>query len=82
MFKVPAQQKSGTHSRDGTTFILLSKFSKMGCTMLGDEFFSRVYQLVPLTPVAGSNLLEKKVLILGTFPQNSEFLELFQVMSK
>jgi len=35
-----------------------------------------------LAPVAGSNLLEKKVSILGTFPQNSEFLELFQVMSK
>jgi len=37
-----------------------------------------------LTPVAGSNLLEEleKVSILGTFPQNSEFLELFQVMSK
>ena len=35
--------KSGSHSRDGTTTILLSKFSRIGCTMLGDEYFSRVY---------------------------------------
>jgi len=37
-----------------------------------------------VTPVnyEGSNLLEEKVLILETFPQNSECLELFQVMSK
>ena len=35
--------KSGSHSRDGTTTILRSKLSKMGCTMLGDEYISRVY---------------------------------------
>jgi hypothetical protein len=35
-----------------------------------------------LTLVAELNLLKKKVPILRTFPQNSEFLELFQVMSK
>ena len=35
-----------------------------------------------LTPVAGLNLLEEKVPILGTFSQNSESLELFQIMSK
>jgi len=34
---VPESQgwKSGSHSRDGTTTILQSKFSKMGCTILG-----------------------------------------------
>jgi len=32
-------RKSGSHSRDGTTTILLSKFSKMRCTMLGDNYF-------------------------------------------
>jgi len=36
-------QKSGSHSRDCTTTILLPKFSKLWCTMLGDEYFSRVY---------------------------------------
>ena len=36
-------RKSGSHSRDCTTTILLPKFSKMWCTMLGDEYFSRVY---------------------------------------
>jgi len=35
--------KSSSHSRDGTATILLSKFAKMWCTMLGDEYFSRVY---------------------------------------
>jgi len=46
-------------------------------------FFRKLSKQNPnLTPVAGSNLLEEKVLILGTFPQNFEFLEIFQVMSK
>jgi len=36
-------QKSGSHSRDCTTTILLQRFSKLWCTMLVDEYFSRVY---------------------------------------
>ena len=35
--------KSGSHSRDGTTTILLSQFSKMVNTMLGDEYISMVF---------------------------------------
>ena len=35
--------KRSSHSCDGTTTILLSKFSKKGCTMLRDEYFSMVY---------------------------------------
>jgi len=35
--------KSSSHSRDGITTILLSKFAKNWCTMLGDEYFSRMY---------------------------------------
>ena len=34
---------SGSHSRDSTTTILLSKFSKKACTTLGDEELCRVY---------------------------------------
>ena len=36
---------SGSHSHDSTTTILQSTFSKIAsrCTMLGDEYFSRVY---------------------------------------
>jgi len=35
-----------------------------------------------MTPVAVLNTLEKKGSIHGAFSENSEFLELFQVMSK
>jgi len=34
---------SNSHSRDGTTAILLSIFSKKACTMFGDEELGRVY---------------------------------------
>jgi len=35
--------KSSSHSRDGTTTSLLSRFSTIWCTMLWDEYVSRVY---------------------------------------
>ena len=35
--------KNGSQSHASTTTILQSKFLKMGCNMLGDEYFSRVY---------------------------------------
>jgi len=44
---VPQRQgvARGSHSRDGTTTILLSKFSKKACTTLGDERLCRVYHV-------------------------------------
>ena len=48
---------------------------------LWHDAFVWVTRLI-LTPVAGSNLLLEKVSILRTFPQNSQYLELFQVMSQ
>jgi len=47
------------------------------------HLFFQFFRIAPaLAPVAGSNLLEKRVSILGTSSQNSEFLEPFQRMSK
>ena len=52
--------KSCSHSRDSTTTILLLKFWKKGCTMLGDKYFRMVYHDVFLAWYAqrGSRIVQ------------------------